>query len=99
VDRPNPIFTVGTELTGHEFHYSTVAEGRAAVQTAYGVEKGSGIGDRRDGIVQDEVLASYLHLHALGSPTWAAGLLAAARRYREKSGKADPDDRTTAGPS
>ena len=89
VDRPNPIFAIGTELVGHEFHYSTLAPNHEAVETAYAVTRGTGIGAGRDGIVQNQVLASYLHLHASGSVTWAAGLIAAARRYREGDAHTD----------
>ena len=31
----------------------------------------------RDGIVKDSVWASYLHLHALGTPEWAKGFFGA----------------------
>ncbi|MFO7653014.1 MAG: cobyrinate a,c-diamide synthase [Candidatus Krumholzibacteriia bacterium] len=81
VDAPNPIFPVGTELQGHEFHYSALSGGRERVATAYRVEKGSGVGEGRDGIVHGQVLASYLHLHAHGTPAWARGLTAAARTH------------------
>ena len=41
----------------------------------------------RDGLSVGRVWASYLHLHALGSPTWASSFVALARTYRqERSG-------------
>ena len=86
VDRANPIFPIGTALLGHEFHYSDLSGGCAGLETAYAVEKGSGVGEGRDGLIWRQVLASYLHLHAQGTPAWAEGLVAAARRYRAGAG-------------
>jgi len=82
VDRDNPFFSRGTQLRGHEFHYSRVVES-TEIATAYRVERGVGTGQDRDGLQKGNVLASYLHLHAIGSPSWAQGLVAAARRFRD----------------
>jgi cobyrinic acid a,c-diamide synthase len=79
VDRPNPFFPVGTRLLGHEFHYSRVV-GSLAGDTALAVERGAGLGQGRDGLAVGNVVATYMHLHALGTPGWAAGLVQAARR-------------------
>lgn len=85
VDRPNPFLPVGTELRGHEFHYSRITAGGDGLATAYAVERGVGSLAGRDGIVRDNLLASYLHLHALGTPAWAPGLVAAAAAHRLRS--------------
>ncbi len=85
VDRDNPFFPVGTELTGHEFHYSRVVEQGVDPRTVFKVLRGSGAVSGRDGLVRDNVLATYLHLHARGTPAWAAGLVGAARRFRKES--------------
>jgi cobyrinic acid a,c-diamide synthase len=45
------------------------------------VERGTGCGDGRDGIVQGRVWASYLHLHAGACPDWAEGFLALAAAF------------------
>jgi cobyrinic acid a,c-diamide synthase len=76
VDADNPFFPVGTRLRGHEFHYSRVVE--SSCQSVLHVERGTALGDGRDGIVSGRVWASYLHLHALGAPTWAGALVRAA---------------------
>jgi cobyrinic acid a,c-diamide synthase len=82
VDAANPFFPVGTRLRGHEFHYSRLVGG-ATLPSALRLERGTGLGGHRDGLVHDRVWASYLHLHALGTPAWAGGLIAAARREDE----------------
>jgi cobyrinic acid a,c-diamide synthase len=87
VERTNPFFEVGTRLRGHEFHYSQVRGGQHRSATAVGLGRGPGLGDGRDGIVVGRVWASYLHLHALGTPEWAPGLVDVARtRQHERPG-------------
>jgi cobyrinic acid a,c-diamide synthase len=75
----NPFFPVGTALRGHEFHNSAVT-GANSLVTAFEMERGRGIDGHRDAIVHKNVLAAYTHLHALSTPEWAPGLVAAARR-------------------
>ena len=70
----NPFLAVGQRLRGHEFHYARV-ETADDLTMAYSLERGHGIGRRRDGIVHKNVLAGFTHLHALGEPTWAEGLV------------------------
>ncbi len=81
-DAGSPFFPRGLRLRGHEFHYSRILEETGEITTAYRVLRGSGTGQGRDGLIQGNTLASYLHLHALGTPEWAPGLVAAARRFR-----------------
>jgi cobyrinic acid a,c-diamide synthase len=85
VDRPNPFLKTGTVLRGHEFHYSRICEA-GQVETVFEVRRGTGLGNGRDGIVMNRVLASYIHLHGLASPAWITGLAEAARQYsRERN--------------
>jgi cobyrinic acid a,c-diamide synthase len=84
VDRANPFFAVGTRLVGHEFHYSRVV-GAVRAETALAVERGVGLGRGRDGVAVGNVVATYSHLHALGTPGWAAGLVQAALRWATRA--------------
>jgi cobyrinic acid a,c-diamide synthase len=81
VDDANPFFPVGTTLLGHEFHYSRILSDENAPATACQVHRGTGSFKGRDGVVKGGVWASYAHLHALATPMWAHGLVAAARGY------------------
>ena len=81
VDRDNPFHALGTELKGHEFHYSRIVGGEDRKAAVAAVDRGSGIGDGRDGIVKGRVWASYLHLHASATPAWADGFLASAMTH------------------
>ena len=83
VERENPFFPVGTRLNGHEFHYCRILSWREKEgQTAFRMERGTGIDGKKDGLCRKNILACLTHLHALGSPQWAEGLVGAARRYR-----------------
>jgi cobyrinic acid a,c-diamide synthase len=91
VDAPNPFLPVGTVLKGHEFHYSSIIEEAPELRTAFAVVKGQGSFHNRDGVLRNNVLASYLHVHALGAPEWAKGMVEAARRHRDRGGQGGPD--------
>ncbi|MEJ2247089.1 MAG: cobyrinic acid a,c-diamide synthase, partial [Acidobacteriota bacterium] len=80
VDRDNPFLPIGTVLRGHEFHYSRL-EPTGSLDTIFQVHKGAGTGNRRDGMICNNVVACYMHLHALGSHLWVEGLLTAAEKY------------------
>ena len=85
IDRPNPFYPTGTLLRGHEFHYSEVtgiAE-RTLQSSAFSMQRGKGIKDKRDGICVNNVLGTYTHIHALGSPEWASGLINCALKYKK----------------
>lgn len=79
VDRENPFFAIGTQLRGHEFHYSKILPDAGSWLTACAVQRGTGCSGGRDAIVSGNVWAAYTHLHALATPEWAGALLRAAR--------------------
>jgi cobyrinic acid a,c-diamide synthase len=82
VDGENPFLPRGTRLRGHEFHYSRVTDGRAALRTVLALTTGTGVGEGRDGVVAGRVFASYLHLFAPGAPAWAPAFVRVAREAR-----------------
>ncbi len=76
VVQENPFFPIGARLMGHEFHYSQIVPDPAAdAPMAFRVTRGTGMGGRREGLVFSNVLATYTHLHAMGSPQWAPALV------------------------
>ncbi len=91
VDRPNPFFEPGTPLRGHEFHHSRIVPEGEALPTACAVRRGAGCYPGRDGVIAGNVWAGYTHLHALATPEWAAGFIAAARRFSAVSQHTSPD--------
>ncbi len=86
VARENPYFSLGTILKGHEFHYSQmVPEPGPEAPMAFRVTRGTGIEGQREGLLYQNVLATYTHLHGLGCPQWAAGIVRLARECRQDS--------------
>jgi cobyrinic acid a,c-diamide synthase len=73
----NPIFPVGLTIRGHEFHHSILLK-LDNLTFAYRIKRGRGIASQRDGIVYKNLFASYIHLHALGTPEWAQGFVSLA---------------------
>jgi cobyrinic acid a,c-diamide synthase len=59
----SPVAEPGTTYRGHEFHYSSAALG-ADARLAFEVERGDGIADGRDGLLEYETVGTYAHVHA-----------------------------------
>jgi cobyrinic acid a,c-diamide synthase len=75
----NPFFEQGTLVRGHEFHHSKLIP-RDKLTFGYRLRRGHGIDGSVDGICYKNVFAAYTHLHALGTPSWAANFMALASR-------------------
>lgn len=86
VEAENPWFERGTALRGHEFHYSRVVGGGDRSAAVLRLERGTGLGEGRDGVAVGNVWASYLHIHALGTPGWAKAVVALAGASRDGVG-------------
>ena len=76
VERENPYFSTGLEIRGHEFHYSKVVSWQGEDRDlVFGMKRGTGIINGRDGLCYRNVLATFTHLHALGTPSWAEAMV------------------------
>jgi cobyrinic acid a,c-diamide synthase len=86
VDGPSPFYEKGAEIRGHEFRYSTVLEWRGQPEElVLKMKRGKGFMGGRDGLTRNNVLALYTHVHAEGTPQWAAGLLQRCRARMQRS--------------
>lgn len=81
VDAMNPFFPQGVKLRGHEFHYSRIVDGSERLASACAVTRGTGCFAGRDGLIVNNTMAAYTHLHATATPEWTAGMIAAAREF------------------
>lgn len=66
-----PLGCPGRRLRGHEFHYSQISSDRmqgSGWRTVYGVRKRRGDANSREGYLNGNVLASYIHLHFASCP-------------------------------
>ncbi len=92
VIRENPYFSTGLRIKAHEFHYSqTLAplekicniHSSAKENTfLFKLEKGVGMGDKKDALLYKNVFASYTHIYALEQKGWARNFIALANDYR-----------------
>jgi cobyrinic acid a,c-diamide synthase len=84
VEKENPFFKPRGVFKGHEFHYSRVLEikEKNGVSMVFNVKRGKGITDNKDGMCYKNVIASYTHLHAIGTPQWVDGMLKCAEKYK-----------------
>ena len=86
VSGPNPFFEKGSVLHGHEFHYSRIENAGDLAGMTFEMRRGQGMNGRKDGLVFRNVLATYSHLHALGTPQWAEGFVSRVRQHRAERG-------------
>jgi cobyrinic acid a,c-diamide synthase len=86
VREKNPFFPVGKVIKGHEFHYSRIIDrDSCGISPVFKMIKGFGLDGAGDGIVYKNVLATYTHLHALGTPEWAPALVEQAQKHGLRS--------------
>jgi len=90
VSKGNPYYKTGMVIKGHEFHYSHVINPEVAkkfrkmnISFAFVMKRGEGIINKMDGLCYKNVLATYTHIHALGTPEWTEGMLKKAREYKQ----------------
>ncbi|MGD8758347.1 MAG: cobyrinate a,c-diamide synthase [Deltaproteobacteria bacterium] len=88
VKQPNLYFKPGTRVRGHEFHYSNVLEWRGKSEDlAFRMIRGGGFVGKGDGLCYKNTLATYSHIHALGTPTWAEAMVEASALYHAQDKK------------
>jgi cobyrinic acid a,c-diamide synthase len=88
VEGASPFLDKGVSIRGHEFHYSRVKTLDNLPPMGYHMKRGGGINGTTDGLVYRNVLASYTHLHALGTPEWAVAMVRKAREFRRSEQEA-----------
>ncbi len=81
VFKDSSFYPEGTLLKGHEFHYSRVIKYDRSMRFVFRMRKGVGVVEGLDGILQDNVFATYTHLHHFGAPEWIRGILNTAKRW------------------
>ncbi len=86
----NPFYPVGERIRGHEFHYSSVLQWQGKeTDFAFSMKRGIGFLNGKDGVCYKNVLATYTHIHALGTPSWAKTLVSRAVAFASLKKKGD----------
>lgn len=78
-----PWFSEKTIIKGHEFHNSRVVNLASNMKFGFIVKRGHGVDGQHDGICYKNVFAAYNHIHALGCPEWAEGMIKLAANHRQ----------------
>jgi cobyrinic acid a,c-diamide synthase len=73
----------GTTTRGHSFHWSRIQGSTAEMLRAYQLHYTLADMDEAEGFTAGSVLASYIHLHFLSTPTLASAFVRRAARHRE----------------
>jgi cobyrinic acid a,c-diamide synthase len=95
VDAPNPFYSVGEMIRGHEFHYSGPSDDVKGIESCMSVESGVGVGGGRDGLIHANTLACYTHVHSDGAESWATAFVSKARDFSNTRlfvGKGEDDE-------
>ena len=79
---PWPEVNPQAEFAAHEFHYSGIHHITAPLNYALEVRRGTGIDGKHDGIVINNLLASYSHLRDTRQHRWAHRFVEFVRRHR-----------------
>ena len=72
------------ERLGHEFHHSALIDVDPTLRYAYAVHRGHGVDGRRDGVIVNNLLASYAHLRSTGGNRWPERFVAFVRQVAER---------------
>lgn len=84
VEQENAFYQPGTEVKGHEFRYSKVLDWQGAdSQLVLKMVRGTGFAGGRDGLVYNNVLALYTHVHADGTTEWAENFMRRCRQGKK----------------
>lgn len=84
ITRENPWHPAGSELIGHEFHYSYARLDEATKkETTLKLSRGMGLREGLDGLVHRNTWASYTHIFAPAQKEWAPTFVRLASEWRE----------------
>jgi cobyrinic acid a,c-diamide synthase len=72
----------GSQLRGHEFHNSIITDIPSDAEFAYSMKMGEGTKDKKDGWMQYNVLASYMHIHFAQNPKIVKSFIANCKKHK-----------------
>ena len=83
LERDCPIGKKGNSFKGHEFHHSEILDIPDDAEFAITLSRGTGIKGDRDGLIVNNTIGSYAHLHGVAYRELAGSLAEAARKFRD----------------
>lgn len=85
VKEDNILLNQGDKVRGHEFHYSRLVGLPEDTSYAYRLTGGKGSDNRSGGILKNNLLASYLHIHFASNPAVVDNLIDSCLNFIERS--------------
>ena len=76
------LITGGAGFLGYYLVQAVLHWNKNNNETVFSMERGTGMEDKRDGVVYKNALATYAHIHALGTPLWAEALVRKANHFK-----------------
>jgi cobyrinic acid a,c-diamide synthase len=84
VIKENILAKPGATIKGHEFHHSKLEGVPADASFAYVMKHGSGINAEKDGWLEHNTLAQYMHINFGASPKFASNFIETCFKYRRR---------------
>ncbi|MBF0278721.1 MAG: cobyrinate a,c-diamide synthase [SAR324 cluster bacterium] len=81
-NRHSSWFAKDVEVKAHEFHYSKLIPSDSRDNFQFKVKRGYGCNGSKDGVLYQNLFASFAHLHSLGSPNWAHNFVKLAGEFK-----------------
>ena len=78
--KESPLGPRGTEVKGHEFHYSRIQQVATSPETVYAMKDRKAATKREEGFLRMNVLGSYVHLHWGSNPRVAGNFVEYCKR-------------------
>lgn len=83
VTQDNIISKKGETFNGHEFHYSKVIVDELKNPLAFKITRGKGSYNLKDGFIEKNTLASYVHTHVAAMPDFAVNFTTSAKELED----------------
>ena len=74
----------GQHVKGHEFHHSELEHVPSDARFAFKMKRGVGIRNGKDGLLEYDTLAQYMHTHLAGSSGQASHFIRACCKYAKR---------------
>ena len=82
--KDNLLSKLGQRVKGHEFHHSGLEDVPSDARFAFEMKRGVGIRNGKDGLLEYDTLAQYMHTHLAGSSGQASQFIQACSKYAKR---------------
>lgn len=83
-EKDTPIGRKGNKFIAHEFHHSILEDIADDIEYTIDISRGIGIKDRKDGMIVNRTIGTYVHYHGSSYTDFAADFVKNARNYQKE---------------